>query len=91
MYYVPLIVENSPFVTPVILGPASSFGRRDREGPRFNIRSPTVPPDLPTAAAYRGAMRIAPSSRITSPLSMWFANMLITRAAYSAGSPSRLG
>src|SRR5215472_15157085 len=40
---------------------------------------------------YFGAMRIAPSNRMVSPLSMLFSMMCCTRAAYSLGWPSRLG
>src|SRR5215213_9386747 len=36
-------------------------------------------------------MRMAPSRRMTSPLSMGLATMCATRAPYSVGSPSRLG
>jgi MFS family permease len=39
----------------------------------------------------RGAIRMAPSRRIVSPLSMGFSTMCAARAAYSAGSPSREG
>src|SRR5687768_8940932 len=41
--------------------------------------------------AYLGAMRRAPSSRTTVPLSMRFSIMCRTRAANSAGWPKRFG
>ena len=41
--------------------------------------------------AHRGAMRIAPSRRITSPLSIGFSMMCTASAPYSSGSPSRAG
>src|SRR4029453_543457 len=40
---------------------------------------------------YLGAMRMAPSRRMTSPLSMGFSRMWRTRAAYSVGRPRREG
>ena len=40
---------------------------------------------------YRGAILIAPSRRITSPLSIWFSTMCATRFAYSDALPKRLG
>ena len=40
---------------------------------------------------HRGAIRIAPSSRIVSPLSIGFSTICWTSAAYSSGRPSRLG
>src|SRR5258705_160171 len=39
----------------------------------------------------RGCMRMAPSRRITSPLSIGFSMMWAARAAYSTGRPSRGG
>ena len=58
--------------------------------------APCPPRPLPRAiaviaAAYCGAMRIAPSRRITSPFSIGFSRMWRTRAAYSSGRPRRLG
>ena len=44
-----------------------------------------------TRLRYFGAMRSAPSSRITSPFSITFSTMCRTSAAYSAGRPSRGG
>ena len=41
--------------------------------------------------AHRGAIRIAPSSRMTSPLSIGLVTIVSTSAAYSSGRPSRLG
>src|SRR5258708_39884876 len=41
--------------------------------------------------AYFGAMRIAPSMRIVSPLSMLFSMMCCTSAANSGGLPNLLG
>src|ERR1700682_5044109 len=40
---------------------------------------------------YRGAMRMAPSRRMTSPLSIGFATMWAASAPYSSGLPSRAG
>ena len=40
---------------------------------------------------YRGAMRMAPSRRMTSPLSMGFSMMCTASAPYSSGSPNRAG
>src|SRR5205085_12346017 len=40
---------------------------------------------------YFGCMRIAPSRRIVSPLSMTFSMMLLASCAYSAGMPRRGG
>src|SRR6185503_13611126 len=40
---------------------------------------------------HRGAIRIAPSSRITSPLSIGFSTMCTASAPYSSGLPSRDG
>src|SRR5712692_1618203 len=41
--------------------------------------------------AYRGAMRIAPSSRMVSPFNMGFSMMWQASAANSAGRPERDG
>src|SRR5712672_1082825 len=40
---------------------------------------------------YRGAMRIAPSSRMVSPFSIAFSTMCTARLPYSEASPSRAG
>ena len=53
---------------------------RDRHAPRR-----LDPP------AQRGAMRSAPSSRMTSPLSIRFSTMCVASCAYSAGRPRRGG
>lgn len=50
-----------------------------------------ISPILDHISNQRGAMRIAPSSRITSPLSIGFEMMWDASAPYSAGSPSRDG
>ena len=44
-----------------------------------------------TASLSAGAMRIAPSRRIVSPLSIGLATMALTSWPYSDGSPSRDG
>src|SRR5215470_2850492 len=44
-----------------------------------------------SAAFYFGAMRSAPSRRMTSPLIMALSTMWSTRAAYSSGLPNRVG
>jgi RNA polymerase sigma-70 factor (ECF subfamily) len=45
--------------------------------------------EIASLVAYLGAIRIAPSSLMTSPLSISFSMMCLTRSAYSSGLPSR--
>src|SRR5579884_4359718 len=47
--------------------------------------------DLIDVWIHFGASRIAPSRRITSPLSIWFSAMCRASAAYSSAFPSRAG
>src|SRR5262245_14906786 len=44
-----------------------------------------------TARPYLGAIRIAPSKRMTSPLSIGFCTTCTASAPYSDGFPNRLG
>src|SRR5919202_156231 len=46
---------------------------------------------LANGSVHRGAMRMAPSRRIVSPLSITFSTICCTSAAYSSGRPSRGG
>ena len=61
--------------------------RGEWEKARSNLLPPT--PHFPSD--YFGAIRIAPSSLMTSPLSISFSMMCFTRSAYSSGFPRREG
>jgi len=64
----------------------SRANNRARRGPRGARGS-----GFQKSPDYFGAMRIAPSRRMVSPLSILFSMMCWTRAANSGGRPSRLG
>lgn len=72
------------------LRPAAEAGdpvARYRLGKRYHNKAC----NLPRRTRYRGAIRMAPSSRIVSPFSMVFSRICATSAANSSGSPSRGG
>ena len=69
-----------------------------RSSPAAGRTSSPLPPSSPTpprqscdSRNYRGAIRIAPSRRIVSPLSMGLETMCAASAPYSLGSPRREG
>src|SRR5690348_5408401 len=77
-------------------------GEEERVGFHYRIiswRLATEWPRSPDGGSYKrggspiyfGAIRSAPSRRITSPLIMAFSTMCSTSAAYSSGLPKRVG
>jgi hypothetical protein len=73
---------------PAYLG-ASRWPGRGRQAHSHAQRA--LDPTTADQAGQRGAILIAPSRRMTSPLSIGLATMCSTSAAYSLGSPRRLG
>src|SRR5207244_12985627 len=53
--------------------------------------APSLGPRPARLKRYFGGMRMAPSRRMSSPLSSEFSQAWRTRAAYSDGRPNRLG
>src|SRR5258707_10950831 len=47
--------------------------------------------DVRAGGGHRGVIRLAPSRRTTSPLSIWFSIIASARCAYSSGRPNRDG
>ena len=72
-------------------GELGTGGRAELPAHLHRVHRPIPGDRAPGRLGQRGAILIAPSSRIVSPLSIGFSTMCAASAAYSAGWPSRAG
>src|SRR5581483_1948629 len=82
------LTRNDPLPLPLQVVRSDLLGH---EAPRRLAEVRVLGLEQRAAHRYRGAIRKAPSSRMTSALSMSFSTMWTTSAAYSSGRPRRAG